>query len=150
RSYDDNSLMDKAIGINCLGGDAPMRRPAFPIVNCPDGMRLEVMFPSCWNGKDVDSANHFDHLAYPDDAGPCPEGFDTRIETLFYEVWYSTDPFKDMWNDAMNTSQPFVLSPGDPTGYALHGDFLNGWDPPFLQSAIDECTADSGVVHECV
>jgi len=36
-------------------------------------------------------------------------------------VWYSTDPFKDMWGDAMNSSQPFVLSTGDPTGYALHG-----------------------------
>ncbi|GAA5842608.1 hypothetical protein JCM9279_003637 [Rhodotorula babjevae] len=151
RSYDENSLMDKAIGINCLGGDAPTRRPEFPTVNCPSGMRLEIMFPSCWNGKDTDSANHNGHLAYPDDneAGPCPDGFDTRIETLFYEVWYSTDPFKDMWDDAMNTSQPFVLSTGDPTGYALHSDFLNGWDPDFLQSAIDECTAESGVVHEC-
>jgi len=35
RSYDENSLMDKAIGINCLGGDAPTRRPEFPTVNCP-------------------------------------------------------------------------------------------------------------------
>lgn len=35
RSYDENSLMDKAIGINCLGGEEPTRRPEFPTVNCP-------------------------------------------------------------------------------------------------------------------
>jgi len=33
-------------------------------------MRLEVMFPSCWNGKDTDSANHNDHLAYPQEVRP--------------------------------------------------------------------------------
>lgn len=53
--------------------------------------------------------------------GPCPEGFPVRIETLFYEVWWSTDPWKNRWKEAKNPSQPFVLSTGDPTGYSLHG-----------------------------
>lgn len=38
---------------------------------------------------------------------------------------------------------------GDPTGYGFHGDFLNGWDVPTLQRAVNECTDDSGVIEKC-
>ncbi|GAA5987967.1 hypothetical protein JCM10908_007292 [Rhodotorula pacifica] len=151
RSF-DGSDMANAIGVNCLGGKRePTRLPDFPPNNCPNGMRLEVMFPSCWDGKNVDSANHQSHVAYPKggESGPCPDGFPVRIETLFYEIMWSVDPWKDKWDDAKNKSQPFVLSTGDPTGYSLHGDFLNGWDIEVLQKAIDECTAESGVIEEC-
>ena len=37
----------------------------------------------------------------------------------------------------------------DPDGYGYHGDFLNGWHVPTLQKAVDECTAESGVIEEC-
>lgn len=63
---------------------------------------------------------------------------------------WSVDPWKDKWSQAMNKTQPFVLSMGDPTGYGLHGDFSNGWDRTVLQKAIDTCTSDSGVIEEYV
>ncbi|GAA5863910.1 hypothetical protein JCM3774_004415 [Rhodotorula dairenensis] len=151
RSF-DGSAMAKAIGINCIGGQQkPTKRHEFPTENCPDAMRMEIMFPSCWDGKHLDSPNHHSHVAWPigDENGPCPSGYPVRIETLFYEMWWSTDPWKDRWKEAKNTSQPFVLSTGDPTGYSLHGDFLNGWDSKILQKAIDECTSKSGVIEEC-
>jgi hypothetical protein len=43
----------------------------------------------------------------------------------------------------------FVLANGDPTGYGLHGDFMNGWDRSVLERAVEMCTADSGVVDDC-
>ncbi|KAM0747454.1 hypothetical protein T439DRAFT_349869 [Meredithblackwellia eburnea MCA 4105] len=168
RSYDPNSEEPKAIGWNCIGGGG--RNPWFPTENCPvrhvfllflvfhtdfsnskDGMRGEVMFPSCWNGKDLDSSSHQSHVAYPEggESGACPEGYPVRIETLFFEMWWSVDGFKTNWGEAMNTTMPWVLSTGDPTGYSLHGDFLNGWDRTILQKAIDTCTSDSGVIDEC-
>jgi hypothetical protein len=42
---------------------------------CPDGgVRRILEFPSCWNGKDTDSANHRTHVVFPANDGPCPKG----------------------------------------------------------------------------
>lgn len=62
----------------------PNYQNAFP----QNGLRLEVMFPSCWDGKNVDSASHQSHIAYPagGESGPCPDTHPVRIVTLFYEV----------------------------------------------------------------
>jgi hypothetical protein len=43
------------------------------------------------------------------DGGSCPEGFDTRVPSLFYETIWNTYKFKD-------TPGQFVWSNGDPTG----------------------------------
>ncbi|GAB3463790.1 DUF1996 domain-containing protein [Actinophytocola sediminis] len=43
---------------------------------CPRGSQLTRIqdFPSCWDGENTDSANHRDHIVFPDEAGTCPEG----------------------------------------------------------------------------
>jgi len=148
RSYNESNLMAQAIGWNCLGGSG--RNPYLPTENCPDGLRGEIRFPSCWDGVNLDSADHMSHMAYSDgESGPCPADHPVRIVTLFYEMMWSVDPMSDLWDQAMNTSQPFVLAMGDASGYGYHGDFLDGWDTPVLQSAIDTCTSDSGDITLC-
>lgn len=80
------------------------------------GLRLQVFFPSCWNGKDLDSPDHKSHMAYPDgvNSGKCPPTHPKRFISIFYEVLYRVDDFKSQW---YNSKQPFVLSNGDPTGF---------------------------------
>ena len=153
RSYNSSSLMAQAIGWNCLGSaglDGETRIPTLPEYNCPDGLRGEIRFPSCWNGQDVDSSDHFSHMAYSDgESGPCPATHPVRIVTLFYEVMWSIDPLNDIRSEALNPDQPFVLAMGDATGLGYHGDFFDGWDKTVLQDAIDTCTSASGVIEEC-
>jgi hypothetical protein len=69
------ALAEKAIGFNCLnyGGSAEgsltrhlLPNKAFIDSNCADGLRLELMFPSCWNGVSLDADDHKSHVAYPD------------------------------------------------------------------------------------
>ncbi|BGP53646.1 hypothetical protein JCM8202_003584 [Rhodotorula sphaerocarpa] len=151
RSYED-SLTSEAIGWNCLGADvAETRQPYLPPYNCPNGLRGEIRFPSCWDGVNLDSGDHFSHMAYPlvNEVGPCPASHPVRVVTLFYEMMYDVDSWKDLRSQAMNASQPFVLAFGDPTGYGWHGDFFNGWDRPVLQKAIDTCTDPSGIIEKC-
>ncbi|OQU99815.1 hypothetical protein CLAIMM_05396 [Cladophialophora immunda] len=141
----------QAISYNCLdyNGPAKPETPNFPNYNCPDGLRSQVFFPSCWNGKDLDSPDHSSHVSYPANSynsGPCPADFPVHLISIFYEVIWDTGKFADQW---YGNEQPFVWSMGDPTGYGGHGDFVMGWDPDLLQSAVDQCTNDSGRVEDC-
>ncbi|PNH39545.1 hypothetical protein VD0004_g7339 [Verticillium dahliae] len=146
RSFGD-TLEQRAISYVCLGVSGPETHQ-FPPQNCPYGLRVQVMFPSCWDGHNLDSPNHKSHMAYPSlvDNGVCPTSHPKRFITLFYEVTFQIDDFKDKW---YKDTPPFVYSNGDPTGYGLHGDFVNGWDTDVLQSAITNCTDASGSLDRC-
>ncbi|KIS66428.1 uncharacterized protein UMAG_10221 [Mycosarcoma maydis] len=126
-------------GIVCLPSTTPtaarnQRRFLHELV--PQGLRLQVTFPSCWNGKDLVSADH-SHVVYPlgDDAdqGACPASHSVRLPTLFYEfVW-------DVTGITNTNNSELVLSNGDSMGYSFHADFISAWDETILQAAIDQC-----------
>ncbi len=113
-------LTQRALGFNCLNYDKMaegtlyrhfMPDKSYVDANCKDGLRTEVSFPACWNGKDLDSANHRSHVAYPDLvlAGTCPPDFPVRLPGLMYETIWGTPAFE-------NRTGRFVLSNGDVSG----------------------------------
>ncbi|KAE8147040.1 hypothetical protein BDV25DRAFT_41151 [Aspergillus avenaceus] len=147
------SLRQKAIGFNCLNynkaAEASLGRHYLPDKayldeHCTDGVRFEIMFPSCWDGKNVDSDDHMSHVAYPSQVmdGTCPEGYENRIVSLFYETIWDTYAFK-------GKSGEFVIANGDPTGYGYHADFIHGWQDGVLDKAIKKCTNLSGRIEDC-
>ena len=149
RTYNDTQAQ-QAVNHACINyaGGAPPQAPTFPTVNCPNGIRTQVYFPSCWDGVNLDSENHQSHMAYPSgvDTGVCPDSHPNPVISIFYEVLWDTGPFASLWD---GDEQPFVLSMGDSTGLGYHGDFVMGWDVDLLQSAVDDCTSDSGAVSDC-
>ncbi|KAL4865901.1 hypothetical protein BDV12DRAFT_210787 [Aspergillus spectabilis] len=135
----------------CLdySGSAKPETNGFPNYNCPNGLRTQVFFPSCWNGVDYDSPDHKSHMAYPIEeynSGTCPDTHPIKIVSIFIEVIWHTEDFDDQW---YGDSQPFVWANGDKTGYGLHGDFINGWDVPVLQHALDTCDDPNGDIKNC-
>ena len=71
-------------------------RPNFFDHQCPDGMRAQVFFPSCWDGVNLDSADHKSHMAYPIgeyNNGYCPDTHPVHIISLFYELFAPTGDF---------------------------------------------------------
>ncbi|KAL8711751.1 MAG: hypothetical protein Q9220_003922 [cf. Caloplaca sp. 1 TL-2023] len=155
---DNAQREERAIGFNCMNyghngspaKDEPtLYRHSLPEKswldsNCPDGLRLELEFPSCWNGKMDGGEKHKSHVAYPNwiNGGDCPAGFDRRLPALMYETIVATDQF-------IGKGGKFVLGNGDPTGYGYHGDFIAAWDDGVLEQAVSQCTDMSGQMKSC-
>ncbi|KAL8667825.1 MAG: hypothetical protein Q9202_000290 [Teloschistes flavicans] len=148
----------RAIGFNCMNyghngspakNEPTLYRHSLPEkswldANCPDGIRLELQFPSCWNGDMDGGEKHKSHVAFPNwiNGGDCPAGFDQRLPSLMYETIYGTDQF-------IGKGGKFVVGNGDPTGYGYHGDFIAAWDEGVLQQAVEQCTDMGGEMRSC-
>ena len=65
------------------------RTPYIP--TCPPGRRtmlaLHVAFPNCWNGRDLDSADHRSHMAYGE-LGLCPPSHPVEVPTINLNLRY--------------------------------------------------------------
>jgi hypothetical protein len=76
-------------GAPCTGSDTA----SLPPQPCVGGIRTTITFPTCWDGKNLDSLDHKSHVAYPssgtyESGGPCPATHPVKLPQLMYEVMW--------------------------------------------------------------
>jgi hypothetical protein len=128
---------------------------SIPECKAPDMLRFDVFFPSCWNGVDLDSANHKDHMAYP--AGTtnnmkCPATHPYPIVRVSYHFAFPL--FPDHLDPVTKTSKGFRLASdlyavtGNNGGMSLHGVWINGWHPEAMDLLLKGCIRGQRDCHD--
>jgi hypothetical protein len=104
--------------------DASNASTAVP--NCgANSLRLHVIFPECWNGNQLDSADHKSHMAYAA-RGVCPASHPVAVPQLVLIIRYPVG----------GAGRVEVASMGQFSG---HADFVNAWDQEALTRLVDYC-----------
>lgn len=88
-------------------------------------LRLHVTFPSCWDGRRVDSADHQSHMAYAM-RGRCPSTHPVAVPAISLIFRYPI----------AGGAGVSLTSGGQ---YSAHADFFNAWRQPALASLVDGC-----------
>lgn len=110
-------------------GLRPRRLRASPPLDCTERspLALQLRFPDCWDGENLDSADHRSHVARSVE-GQCPSSHPVLItEVQLTVTWPVTG------TDGADVS----VASGDLAG--AHGDFLNGWDDEALWGHVELC-----------
>jgi len=118
----------------------PSRHDAFPALLCPGGLRSQVVFPSCWDGKNIDSGDHKSHVTFATNGRCTDPEYPVTLPQIQVEVHWDTTELYTYTKQALDPKQPFVFSNGDATGYSFYAAFFNGWETKALKRAVDECT----------
>lgn len=98
---------------------------------------MEVSFPQCWDGVNLDSPDHRSHMGDATGSG-CPKAYPVALPAITYEVAY------DLSKVDLARMKKWRLSSDNyaadqPAGYSGHGDYIGLWDAATMQKIITNC-----------
>ncbi|MFD4530363.1 DUF1996 domain-containing protein [Streptomyces sp. NPDC058470] len=122
---------------SCTGFEDRQLKDKYPI--CPQGSDVvrTFKFQSCWDGANIDSANHRTHVAFADAQGNCPTGF-RAIPQLVQRLVYDVDAPSLV--DGGRTTPLFAVDSFPEQLHKPvtdHGDFINVFDEGLMQEMVD-------------
>lgn len=134
---------DREVSWNCQDGTASGTPQTPGISRCAPGqlLKMEIKFPQCWDGVNLDSPDHKSHMSHTT-VGGCPASHPVAIPQITYGVFWTTPPEgTSTWRLASD-----MYSGGD-GGYSGHGDWFNGWDEATLRSWTLNCVTAGNDCH---
>jgi hypothetical protein len=104
------------------------RQPTIPA--CSGKLSAMILFPTCWDGVNLDSPDHKSHMAYND--GGCPATHPKIIPNIAFNIHYNVNSTSNL----RLSSDNYV---GGSNGISAHADWMNGWDQNVLNTIVQNC-----------
>ncbi|QJT07321.1 DUF1996 domain-containing protein [Streptomyces asoensis] len=122
---------------SCTGFEDRQLKDKYPI--CPSGSDVvrTFRFQSCWDGSNIDSANHRTHVAFAAADGTCPNGF-KAVPQLVQRIVYDVDA--PSLQDGGKTTPLFAVDSFPEQLHKPvtdHGDFINVFDEDLMGEMVD-------------
>ncbi|MGA5036838.1 DUF1996 domain-containing protein [Streptomyces capoamus] len=122
---------------SCTGYENRQLKDKYPL--CPRGSDVvrTFRFQSCWDGRNIDSANHRTHVAFTAVDGSCPAGF-RPIPQLVQRIVYDVDA--PSLADGGRTVPLFAVDSFPEQLHKPvtdHGDFINVFDEDLMREMVD-------------
>ncbi|MFF2203273.1 DUF1996 domain-containing protein [Streptomyces sp. NPDC058145] len=122
---------------SCTGFEDRQLKDKYPL--CPSGSDVvrTFRFQSCWDGRNIDSANHRTHVAFATPDGACPAGFQA-IPQLVQRIVY--DVKAPSLNDGGRSVPLFAVDSFPEQLHKPvtdHGDFINVFDEDLMRDMVD-------------
>ncbi|WP_078606519.1 DUF1996 domain-containing protein [Streptomyces violaceorubidus] len=123
---------------SCTGFEDRQLKDKYPL--CPEDSDVvrTFTFQSCWDGRNIDSANHRTHMAFAAADGSCPEGF-RAVPRLVQRVVY--DVAAPSLEDGGGTVPLFAVDSFPEQLHKPvtdHSDFINVFDEDLMRE-MAEC-----------
>jgi hypothetical protein len=114
---------------------------------CPVGGEIlfEVYFPTCWDGKNLDSPDHRSHMTFPSEAfKPCPARHPVAIPSISFNIHIPVKEGNDTSKWRLSSDAYASSKPG---GYSAHGDVWVDWDEDIEKAWMDGCIRAGADCH---
>jgi hypothetical protein len=113
----------------------------FTIPDCPvgDSVSVEIWFPQCWDGINLDSPDHQSHMAYAstDHGGNgCPTTHPHPMPEITFNVSWVVPPGSSSTTWRLSSD---IYPSSLPGGYSVHADWYNGWDVAIRDAWVNGC-----------
>lgn len=105
--------------------------------NCgTDFVNATIQFPNCWDGVNLDSADHMSHVAFAlDDLGSCPASHPKPIPQISILLYWQGTGSVDGWHLSSDNYNGFNAAPGS----TLHADWFGGWNEQAMNTWMTSC-----------
>jgi len=140
----NNFLPEGPARYGCVGlGNDYWAGSSIPVCAAGQDLIMEVAFPQCWDGVNLDSPDHISHMANPS-KGLCPASHPVAVPVISFEIHYTVTATDAPGKWRLSSDSYDSNLPG---GLSGHGDWFNGWDPAIMSTFIKNCDQKSMDCH---